>query len=174
MNGTVVATGNGVVDVHRSKNGAAAAPDGPLADPDPLRTQYEMKLKGSEGFLFPDKFDASFHAKIGHGMDIQIKEPALGDGTPFLEHGKSSGQRCLGGPVGPPRSGTADGDLMGGVVVLENGGEEDEEIYYYPEDEIVVQDCCPAIVYNLIPFCRGDEKSPFWVSWDYHRLLAYS
>ena len=44
------------------------------------------------------------------------------------------------------------------------------EVYFYPGDE--VQDCCPAVVYRVLPCLAGDESSPFWESWNRHRLIG--
>ena len=46
-----------------------------------------------------------------------------------------------------------------------------EEIYYYPSDEVIVEECCPAVVYQKMPCCAG-ESAPFWQVWSRHRLLA--
>ena len=42
--------------------------------------------------------------------------------------------------------------------------------YFYLGDE--VQDCCPAVIYRVLPCMAGDEASPFWEAWNIHRLLG--
>ena len=48
----------------------------------------------------------------------------------------------------------------------------EEEVYYFPVDDIVVAPCCPDAIYRWIPWCNGDDHSPFWIVWDQHRLLG--
>ena len=47
-----------------------------------------------------------------------------------------------------------------------------EVIDYNPLEEIMVEDCCPDVVYRLIPFCNGDPEQPFWQVWSRHRLIG--
>lgn len=112
-----------------------------------------------------NKFDQSFHSKIGQGMDMDL--PSKYDNDDITSKVMMNG---MGGYVN------------GGYIFNEEDEDREssysvddpqhEEVYYYPVEDVIVEDCCPAVIYRVMPCCYGDDNSPFWESWNRHRLLG--
>ena len=149
-----------------------------------------MKMNGINK-LNSDKMDEAFHAKIGHGMDIKIPIPPTSNGNVIMNGGARNGFPPMangGGMVNHAYDNYLDGhkdtfntfDGHQQVIedeqpVCDNVSEMDKEIYYFPTEDggVVVEDCCPDVIYRVMPCCDGDpDISPFWQVWAEHRLLG--
>lgn len=139
--------------------------------------------------LNSEKMDEPFHAKIGHGMDIKIPIPPTSNGSVYMNGGARNGFPPMangGGMLNPAYDSYMDGPkdtwdhghqqyIEDEQPVCDNVSEMDKEIYYIPIEEggVYVADCCPDVIYRVMPCCDGDpDISPFWQVWAEHRLLG--
>ena len=154
-----------------------------------MHNEFEMKMNGINK-RNSDKMDEPFHAKIGHGMDIRI--PPSSNGSVIMNGGTRNGYPPMlngGGMVNHAYDSFLDGTkdtfsafdnghqqfIEDEQPVCDNVSEMDKEIYYIPteEDGFIVEDCCPDVIYRVMPCCDGDpDISPFWQVWSEHRLLG--
>ena len=151
-----------------------------------------MKMNGINK-MNPGKLDETFHAQIGHGMDIKIPIQPSSNGSAIMNGGARNGFPPMlngGGNINHAYDSFLDGpkdtfmDFDTGhqqyiedeQPACDNVAEMDKEIYYYPVDPesgIIVEDCCPDVIYRVMPCCDGDpDISPFWQVWTEHRLLG--
>ena len=130
----------------------------------------------------PEKFDNSFHAKIGDGMDINIPMPPTANGNVVMNGGPAMGN---GGFINYGYNTYLDPfqtDLRqddGQQQYIEDEIDEyddysghEKEVYFFPMDDVYVAPCCPDVMYRLLPCLSGDDESPFWIVWHEQRLLG--
>ena len=147
-----------------------------------IQDEFEMKMNEMNK-MDSEKFDETFHAKIGHGMDINIPIPSNGNvimngGTKNMSNGGfvNYGYNTY---LDPLQSNFHFDDghqqfIEDEIDEYDDYNEHEKEVYYIPVDStgIYVAPCCPDIIYRLMPWCSGDNDSPFWIVWDQQRLLG--
>ena len=146
-----------------------------------IPNEFEMKMNAMNQ-LHPEKFDSQFHAKIGQGMDIKIPMHQTANGNVMMNGGPPTnignggfinyGYNTFMDPSQTKIDIGHQQFIEDEINEYDDEGRHEEEVYYFPVDEIVVEPCCPNVIYRMIPWCNGNEKSPFWVVWDEQRLAG--
>ena len=127
-----------------------------------------------------NKLDDEFQAKIGHGMDMTIPSTANGK---VIMNGNANNM-SNGGIVNHAYDTYLDTNfhhfedgqqqyIEDDIAEYDNYDAIEKSVYFTPQPEdVFVADCCPDVIYRLIPWCDGDKHSPFWIVWDEHRILG--
>ena len=135
--------------------------------------EFEMKMNKM------NQFDEQYQTKIGHGMDVSIpngKNQMMNGGTNNMSNGGfvNFGYNSF---LDQPKDfhHFEDGQqqyIEDDIEEYDDYGKQEKEIFFIPIGDVPVEDCCPDVIYNKIPWCEGDRHSPFWIVWDEHRMLG--